>query len=288
MSPPCKPAAKMADQSFRIPSVDCPIGVFDSGVGGLTVLHAVREQLPAENLVYLGDTARLPYGTKSARSVARYAAQAAAHLQNYDIKLLVVACNTASAVALASLQKSLAPLPVIGVIEPGARAAVRASPAGWHLVLATEATVALGAYRRAILDLDEQSRVDELACELLVALAEEGWVSGSIAEDIVREYLGRRLRTEQATDSIILGCTHFPLLRKAIRAVVGAEISIVDSAFTTAQAVAGWLQANRLARSGGAGQLRLLATDGVRRFARVGGAFLGADLSPGDIELVDL
>jgi len=288
MLPSCKPAIYMSNHLFDNPTADSPIGVFDSGVGGLTVLHAIRQQLPAENLVYLGDTARLPYGTKSARSVARYAAQAARHLQGYGIKLLVVACNTASAVALRSLCETLAPLPVIGVVEPGARAAVDAVPGGQHLVLATEATVALGAYSSAIRKLDERSRVDELACELLVALAEEGWTSGSIAENIVHQYLDRKLQPAKAPNSIILGCTHFPLLREAIRAVVGDSMSIVDSASTTAMVVASWLRSNQLAGSGNAGRVRLLATDGARRFARVGGAFLGDELAPGDIELVDL
>jgi len=267
---------------------DRPIGVFDSGVGGLTVLHAIRSKMPAENLIYLGDTARLPYGTKSARSVARYAEQAAAHLRGYEIKLLVVACNTASAVALPALRSSLAPLPVIGVVEPGARAAVQAAPGGHHLVLATEATVSLGAYSKAIRAQDELARVDELACELMVALAEEGWTEGAIAEAIVRRYLEPLLDAPDSPDSVILGCTHFPLLRPAIRAITGNGIAIVDSASTTAGVVSDWLQANALARQGAAGGLRLLATDGARRFARVGGSFLGTTLSAEDIEVVDL
>jgi len=146
-----------------------PIGVFDSGVGGLTVLKAIRAALPSENLIYLGDTARLPYGTKSPASIARYATQASAKLLGHNIKMLVVACNTASAVALDALQEQMAPVPVIGVVEPGAVAAVAARPGGSHLVLATEATVRLGAYSRAITARDPAANVREQACELLVA-----------------------------------------------------------------------------------------------------------------------
>lgn len=269
---------------------DRSIGVFDSGVGGLTVLKALREGMPGENLLYLGDTARLPYGTKSKGSVLRYAMQATAHLQRREIKLLVVACNTASAVALPELQVALAPLPVIGVIEPGAQAAVQRCPGGRHLVLATEATVSLGAYGDAIRRLDRAASVSELACELLVALAEEGWVQGEVAEKIINTYLEPFLALDAASrpQSLILGCTHFPLLRPALSSVVGSAISVVDSAVTTAAVVADFLHANNTARDAGPGSLKLLATDGARRFARVGGAFLGMPLQANDIEVVDL
>jgi len=266
-----------------------PIGVFDSGVGGLTVLKAMREALPHEDFVYLGDTARLPYGTKSPASISRYAGQATAQLQHQGIKLLVVACNTASAVALESLRGQMRPLPVLGVVEPGATAAVRSRPGGSHLVLATEATVRLGAYRNAILGLDPDATVRELACELLVSLAEEGWHRGEIAEAIIRRYLDQLSVSDFVPDTIILGCTHFPLLRPAIANVAAAGTSIVDSASTTAVVAAGKLAADGLLNEQGtAGRLRLLATDGTSRFARVGGRFLDEDLAPDDIELVDL
>ena len=269
---------------------DRPIAVFDSGVGGLTVLKSLRAGLPGENLLYLGETARLPYGTKSERSIQRYARQAAAHLQGRDIKLLVVACNTVSAVALPELKKILAPVPVIGVIEPGTQAAVKKCPGGRHLVLATEATVSLGAYGTAIRNMDAAAEATELPCELLVALAEEGWSEGAVAESIVRQYLQPFIEMDEASrpQSIILGCTHFPILKKAIRAVVGDDVCIVDSADTTALVVEKYLAENNSARDSGPGTLQLLATDGVRRFARVGGAFLGTELSTDDIELVDL
>ena len=266
-----------------------PIGVFDSGVGGLTVLKALRETLPHEDLVYLGDTARLPYGTKSPDSISRYACQATAQLQRSDIKLLVVACNTASAVALEALRKQMHPLPVIGVVEPGATAAVEARPGARHLVLATEATVRLGAYREAILAKDPGAEVSELACELLVSLAEEGWNDGAIAESIVRRYLEDVDAASRHPDSVILGCTHFPLLRDTFASVFDAGTSIVDSASTTASAAKQLLTELALGNDqAAAGALTLLATDGATRFARVGGQFLGQALTYKDVTLVDL
>ncbi len=265
-----------------------PIGVFDSGVGGLTVLKALRDELPHEDLIYLGDTARLPYGTKSPTSIARYACKATRHLQDQGIKLLVVACNTASAVALDALREQMAPLPVIGVVEPGAMAAIAARPSGSHLVLATEATVRLGAYRRAIEARDTDASVTELACEMLVSLAEEGWLDGDIATGIVRRYLDG-LDGERRPDCVILGCTHFPLLRDAIASVIDDGTAIVDSAGTTAAVAAYELaDVDLLNEQTESGVLTLLATDGATRFARVGGQFLGTDLSPDDIRIVDL
>lgn len=266
---------------------DLPIGVFDSGVGGLTVLKAIQDALPNENLIYLGDTARLPYGTKSPASIERYATQAAAKLQEQGIKLLVVACNTASAVALDALRAAMAPLPVVGVVEPGATAAAAAHPGGRHLVLATEATVALGAYSKAIAARDPAAVVQEQACEMLVSLAEEGWSDGDIACAIVQRYLDEA--DGHDPDTIILGCTHFPLLKDTIQSIADANVTLVDSASTAAEVVRCALAADDALRdSDRPGTLRLLATDGATRFARVGGQFLGHDLSRSDVELVDL
>ncbi len=275
----------MTDHDYK----ELPIGVFDSGVGGLTVLKAIREALPQENLIYLGDTARLPYGTKSPASIVRYAVQATKKLQDQGIKLLVIACNTASAVALDVLRDQMHPVPVLGVVEPGATAAVNARPGGSHLVLATEATVGLGAYRKAIERLDPEAKVREQACELLVSLAEEGWTNGSIADAIVRRYLAEAVDSEFTVDSIILGCTHFPLLRDTISCIAGEGVDVVDSAITTAAVVEKLLaSAGHLRSSDEAATLRLLATDGATRFARVGGQFLGNSLQTSDIQLVDL
>ena len=266
-----------------------PIGVFDSGVGGLTVLKAIRATLPYENLVYLGDTARLPYGTKSPASIARYATQATANLKAREIKLLVVACNTASAVALDALRAQMAPVPVVGVVEPGAMAAIAARPGGAHLVLATEATVRLGAYSKAIAARDPKASVREQACELLVALAEEGWTNGDIAAGIVRRYLAEASDPSFSATSIILGCTHFPLLRDTIAAIAGNDVEVVDSAITTASVVRSLLaNCGRLNDAAVPGELVLLATDGITRFARVGGQFLGQPLGAADVQLIDL
>jgi len=268
---------------------DRPVGVFDSGVGGLTVHKAIRAELPQENIVYLGDTARLPYGTKSPTSVARYAIRAAAQLQAQDIKLLVVACNTASAVALEQLRDQLSPLPVIGVVEPGAEAATSARPHAAHLVLATEATVRLGAYRQAISARDPDASIREHACELLVSLAEEGWNDGDIALAIIRRYLDEATVGGFVADTIILGCTHFPLLRASIRAVADDNVVLIDSASTTAGVVRETLAAaGQLRDHEEHGATRFLATDGARRFASVGSRFLGRELTCDDVELVDL
>jgi len=265
------------------------IGVFDSGVGGLTVLRALRERLPGESFVYLGDTARLPYGTKSRETVVRYSLQCAARLVERDIKALVVACNTASAVALEALRERFAPLPVIGVVEPGARAAVAATRSGSIAVIATEGTVQGGAYQRAISQLRFEVRIVARACPLFVALAEEGWTEGAIVESIAHRYLDDIfLPGAGRPDTLVLGCTHFPVLKDALARVVGEDVRIVDSALTTAEAVHELLLARDLETDEPDARLEMLATDGAQRFARVGGVFAGAPLRAGDVEIVDL
>jgi glutamate racemase len=268
-----------------------PIGIFDSGVGGLTVLRSIRSLLPAEDLLYLGDTARLPYGTKSAASVQRYARQAADFLVNRGIKLLVVACNTASALALDNLREHLAPLPVIGVIVPGAEAAVSQSQTQRHLVLATEATTGHLAYSHEITKLKPEAIIEELPCSLFVALAEEGWHTGPVAALVADQYLGSITRrdADQRPDTAILGCTHFPLLTSVIQRALGPEIQIVDSASTTAVAVQQALeQLQLLAEAGRTPRMQMIATDGAARFARIGGAFLGEPFAVDDIEIADI
>jgi glutamate racemase len=268
-----------------------PVGVFDSGVGGLTVLRAIRRALPGESTLYLGDTARVPYGTKSADSVVRYAIQAADLLVRRGIKLLVVACNTASAVALDALREHLRPLPVIGVIEPGAAAAAAASRNGRFLVLATEATVRRAAYTQALQALRADAVVEEIACSLFVALAEEGWTDGPVADAIAETYLAGVRAHPAATrpDCAILGCTHFPLIERAIRRSIGPSLAILDSATTTADAVRATLHAGGVARHAASGAtLHLMATDGPERFARVGAAFLGEPIASSQVELVDV
>jgi glutamate racemase len=272
---------------------DLPIGVFDSGVGGLTVLGALQRQLPTENFLYLGDTARLPYGTKTHATVERYALQAVAALEQRGVKAVVVACNTASAAAMPALAAAFPGLTLLGVIEPGAAAAVAASKSGRIAVIATEATVRGEAYQSAIRRLDPAAHVTAIAATLFVALAEEGWVTGAVAEAIASRYLGDLFAGRNATDPIppdtlVLGCTHFPPLTAAIRAIIGPEVAIVDSAATTALALASLLDSGRTRTMGGSGQARFLVTDGVERFLRIGPGFLGRDMDKRDVERIDL
>ena len=265
-----------------------PIGVFDSGVGGLTVLRALRQRLPQESFIYLGDTARLPYGTKSGESVLRYSIQATQFLVGRGIKYLVIACNTASSVAVEDLRRRFAPVPVIGVIEPGAAAGCAASRSGHIAVIATEGTVQGGAYQRAIARIRPDATVVAKACSLFVSLAEEGWTQGPIVEAVVHRYLDEMVRERAEIDTLLLGCTHFPVLRDALRNVVKPEVVIVDSAQTTAEALAADLVERSLDTHQLQARMSLLATDSPQRFARVGSGFLGQTFTPEQVELVDL
>ena len=265
-----------------------PIGVFDSGIGGLTVMRALMAHLPDESFVYLGDTARLPYGTKSADTVTRYAVQCANAVGRHGIKLLVVACNTASAVAIDALHDSLGETPVIGVIEPGAEAAVAAAPQGNIAVIATESTVKGGAYVRAITARNASAHVVQKPCPLFVALAEEGLTEGPIPESIGRHYLEPLLASPQKPECLVLGCTHYPALATMIGKVAGPSIKLVDSAETTAKAVSGLLDVRHLRRKSPRQTPRFLATDAPERFARVGEIFLGTKIDAAAVELVDL
>lgn len=285
-----------------------PIGVFDSGVGGLTVLRAMRHSLPAENFLYMGDTARLPYGTKSQDTIVRYAVQAASCLVERGIKMLVIACGTASSAALPVLRDTFAPLPVIGVIEPGAAAAVAASKQKHVVVIATEASIRGKAYEKAMQSHDPQIRVTGRPCTLFVALAEEGWTSGPLVEGVASRYLSELFTpgqppaagqnpppnsptaTPSATpDTLLLGCTHFPPLREALQKVVGPEVTLVDSASTTAEAVRRSLHSSGMAATATQqGHCHFLTTDDVARFQRTGSLFFGAPLPLEHIELIDL
>jgi glutamate racemase len=259
-------------------------------MGGLSVLRALAARLPRERFVYLGDTARLPYGTKSAETVQAYALQATRLLLDQGVKMLVIACNTASAVALYTLKEAWLPMPVIGVIEPGARAGVAATRNRRIAVIATEGTVKGGAYARAIRKLDAEAEIVQQPCQVFVALAEEGWTNAPATRAAIEHYLGPLFGGASAPDTLVLGCTHFPVLAEAIRQVIGAHVALVDSAETTASAVAEALAAAKLdsteAPSGRT--IRFLATDSPERFARVGAIFLGSAIDPESVELVDL
>jgi len=282
---------------------DLPVGVFDSGVGGLTVFAAIGRKLPGEHLVYLGDTARLPYGTKSAQTVSRYSVQAAQHLVDRGVKMLVIACNTATASGLPELQRAFPHIPVIGVVEPGARAACRASRKGRVLVIATEATIRQQAYQNAIHALRPDFEVIGIPCQLFVAMAEEGWTGsnaahdavknreeGAILEAMTRRYFGQYFQnTDDQPDCLLLGCTHFPPLAPVIQRVTGKEVQLMDSAETTAEAVAEELTRLGIMRhSAERGAWRFMTTDSPERFCRVGSQFLGAPINPENLELVVL
>lgn len=287
----------MADEPGRppvsVPPGCAPIGVFDSGMGGLTVLRALRDALPHERFLYLGDTARLPYGTKSPATVQRYAAQATRILVERGVKALVVACNTASAVAIGELQARYAPLPVFGVVEPGAEAAAAVAGEGRVLVLATESTVSGGAYQRALLCRGPHLKVLARPCPLLVTLAEEGRHDDALAALALREYLSGVLSgPRRPVTTVLLGCTHFPVFRGALSAILEqadlGHVTVVDSALTTARAVAAELAGGHVVAAPGSGhpELQLMATDGRERFRRVGRYFLGQPIDA--VELVDL
>jgi glutamate racemase len=266
-----------------------PIGIFDSGMGGLTVMRALMAKLPNESFVYLGDTARLPYGTKSADTVSRYAVQAANMLLRRNVKLLVIACNTASAMALPVLEAMLAPTPVVGVIGPGAEAAVAAAHGKAIAIIATEGTVRGGAYLRAIHARAPEAEVVQQACPLFVSLAEEGLIAGDIAELVAEHYLGPLFANADPA-TLVLGCTHFPVMAPMLETVIarlGKQVMLVDSAQTTADAVSHLLAKNTLARMDeGSPSHVFLSTDSPERFARVGEIFLGR--APDAVELVDL
>lgn len=264
-----------------------PIGIFDSGMGGLTVMRALRARLPHEDFIYLGDTARLPYGTKSGDTVTRYAVQAARALIVRDIKMLVVACNTASSVALPTLEVGFDPLPVVGVIAPGAEAAVAAAPEGPIAVVATEGTVKGGAYVRAIQALKPRMPVVQQAAPLFVPLAEEGLVKGEIARLAAERYIRPLMATMPRPRALVLGCTHFPVLKGVIAEVAGPDVTLVDSAETSAEAVAQLLKEKGLLNESG-GAMHFFATDAPDRFANVGEIFLGEPIDPGSVEVIDL
>jgi glutamate racemase len=268
---------------------DAPLGVFDSGLGGLTVVRALREALPSERIVYLGDTARVPYGTKGSATVIKYALSCAKHLVARDVKALIVACNTASAVAPERLRVEL-DIPVLSVIEPGARAAVEATHTGRIGVLATAGTIASGAYPRAIAQCSTRAECVGQPAPLLVPLAEEGWTEGEVPRLVVRRYIERL--SQAKVDVVLLGCTHYPLLRNVIEDEVhdciGPHVTVVDSATATANDVRAFLVNRGLARhpTGECGDVHLIVTDITRTFPEVANRFLGAPF--GEVELVDL
>ena len=270
-----------------------PIGIFDSGVGGLTVYRALHERLPNEHFVYLGDTARVPYGTKSLATVERYAIENSKFLEAHGIKLLVVACNTASALALPAIREAVG-VEVIGVIEPGARAAVEAASGNAIAIIATEATVQSQAYAKAIGAIDARIPVIERACPLFVPLAEEGWVNTEVTHNVAAKYLGEL--TKGPLGALVMGCTHYPILREVIATTVGRGVSLIDSGEATAREVEVLLGRKGIARTPRASLAderklcddldHFYVTDAAERFATVAERFLGS--APSVLEAVEV
>ena len=258
------------------------IGVFDSGFGGLTVLRELRKVLPNADYLYFGDTAHLPYGAKSVRTVAKYAIASAHFLEQHGINMLVVACNTATALALEDIRAAVK-VPVVGVIEPGAQRASQISKTRRAAVIATEATVASHAYRRALESFGLQAT--EKACPLFVPLVEEGWVEHPVTEQVAHIYVDEIFRDgARNADVLVLGCTHYPLIRPLLRRVAPAQVEIVDSAESTAAKVLELIGGPELEEH--AGTLRCYATDSVEKFRRLGEKFLGCPIE--SIELIDI
>lgn len=243
-----------------------PIGVFDSGIGGLTVFKALRRRMPEEDLIYFGDTAHVPYGSKSKEAVTRFSLAITRFLASRGIKLLVVACNTSSALALPELKRAVK-IPIVGVIEPGSRAAARATKNGKVAVIGTEATVASGAYVKALRTALPGVRARAIACPLFVPLVEEGWWDHAVTTAVARHYL-KPLRGS-GIDALILGCTHYPLLKTTLKGIVGPAIQLIDSAEQTALETEQLLEGLGLRRKGGRGKNEFYASDAPRRFLKI-------------------
>lgn len=265
-------------------TADSPIGIFDSGVGGLTVFRALERRLPNESLVYLGDTARVPYGTRSPETVKRYAIEDAGFIRSMNVKAIVIACNTVSATAADRLREVF-DVPVIGVIRPGARRAVAATRSGYVGVIATEGTIASGAYERAMLALNTRLEVISRACPLFVPLAEEGWINHPVTRQVAEEYLAEM--SASRVDTLVLGCTHYPILRPLIDEVMGDHVSFIDSGEAVADEVARLLEERSLVRHPGEPRTeQFYVTDAAVRFRRVAELFLGRPLE--SVETVEL
>ena len=262
-----------------------PIGVFDSGMGGLTVLKALKMQLPQESFIYLGDTARLPYGTKSTETVKQYASQMTQILIKRQIKALVIACNTATTAALPHLQRMFPTIPIIGVAYPGAKAVIAATTNQRIMILATETTIASQVYQQFILEQLPQAFIQSRSCSLLVALAEEGMSDNVIAKEALQYYLSEF--SDQ--DTLLLGCTHFPVFKPLLQRLLPQYVTIVDSAEATAKALYALLVEKKLKMKSSStnGKIHYLVTDSATRFETVGPLFLGESIPEAAIEVVD-
>lgn len=253
-----------------------PIGIFDSGVGGLTVMREVIEQLPYENIIYFGDTARIPYGSRSVQTIKKYSLQCASFLKSKDVKTIVVACNTASSIALDDLKKSF-DIPIIGVIDPGSRSAAAVTKSSRIGVIGTVATINSNAYQSSIMNYNHDAEVIGIPCPLFVPIIEEGWEYSAVAELTAEKYLTELM--EHDVDTLVLGCTHYPILRYTIKKVIGSNVKLVNPAFETAKDLKKILaEKNILNEDFKTPLYEYYASDAPERFRRVGGNFLKKDI----------
>ena len=264
-----------------MPNKGEPIGVFDSGMGGLTVLAALREKFPHESYVYIGDTARLPYGTKSPETIIRYSQAVTRAILKHGVKAIVVACNTASTHALSAVKEMAGEVPVLGMIEPAAHAAIKATQNNHIGVIGTFGTVKSDVYARTIKQIKPDMRVSSQACQMMVSLAEEGWADTKIAEDTVRKYITGMFESD-APDTLILGCTHFPVFEKVLREILGKDVTLINSGKAAADEIS--FEVNE----GGNASCRFLATDDPARFAENAAKFFSRKISENDVELIDI
>jgi glutamate racemase len=272
------PVARTRKPARPSPDFSAPIGVFDSGIGGLTVVRALRRRLPGESIIYFGDPARFPYGTKSAQTILRFAMEDAGFLLGRGVKMVIVACHSASSSALPELERRL-PVPVLGVVEPGARAAVRSTRSSRIAVIGTSATIASGAYEHAIRRIRRNVEIIAKPTPLFVPLAEEGWLDNEVAEAVARRYLAGL--ADEGVDTLLLGCTHFPLLAGVIGRVLGSAVTLVDSAEETAVSAEALLTRRGMLSPARAGRHRFYLSDLAPNFQTVGERFLGEPM--GDV-----
>lgn len=259
-----------------------PIGVFDSGIGGLTVLKALRDRFPNESYVYIGDTARLPYGTKSPETIIRYSQALTREILKHGVKAIVVACNTASTHALSAVKDLAGDLPVLGMIEPTSHAAISGTKNNHIGVLGTYGTIHSGIYETTIKGIRPDMRVSSQACQLMVALAEEGWADSAIAEDTVRKYIDPMFGQKEAPDTLILGCTHFPLFENILRKILGDKVTLINSGKAAAD------ELSFAAKGNSSAACQFFATDDPTRFAISAEKFFGQKISGADVELINI
>lgn len=272
-------------QNSKIFLQNAPIGVFDSGIGGLTVLKALRHHFPEESYIYLGDTARLPYGTKSPETVARYAASLTQELMKHGIKAIIIACNTASTHGMTAVKALAGEIPVIGMIDPASHAALKVTKNGHIGVMATFGTIKSAAYTKALLNLRPDCKISPIACQMLVALAEEGWADGDIPRSIIHRYLDPVFKQNDAPDTLILGCTHFPVFENLLKDILGNSVTLINSGEAASLYLSDYLENNEKEMMG---LVKFLVTDDPMRFVENTVKFYDKKIKPEDVTLIDI